>query len=88
MDHQYSSNKSKAQLGHSDKQWEPRIVAELDSGLNKWADSLPSHRKSLLPLSLITYPPLANSMLMGLFRRSALEAGAGGRRVPDAGGHA
>ncbi|PIL25392.1 transcription factor [Ganoderma sinense ZZ0214-1] len=39
----YSSNKSKAQLGHSDQQWEQRIVAELDSGLNKWADSLPSH---------------------------------------------
>ncbi|PIL25380.1 transcription factor [Ganoderma sinense ZZ0214-1] len=39
----YATNKSRAQLGHSDQQWEQRIVAELDSALNKWADSLPSH---------------------------------------------
>ena len=42
---QYSSNKSKVQLARSDQQWEERIVAELDSGLNKWATSLPSHCK-------------------------------------------
>ncbi|KAM5544333.1 hypothetical protein V8D89_001993 [Ganoderma adspersum] len=39
----YATNKSRAQLGHSDQQWEQRIVAELDSALNKWADSLPRH---------------------------------------------
>ena len=49
---QYSSNKSKVQLAHSDQQWEERIVAELDSGLNKWATSLPSHCKLLFPCLL------------------------------------
>ncbi|PIL25443.1 transcription factor [Ganoderma sinense ZZ0214-1] len=39
----YATNKSRAQQGHSDEQWEQRIVAELDSALNNWADSLPSH---------------------------------------------
>ncbi|KAM5544366.1 hypothetical protein V8D89_002026 [Ganoderma adspersum] len=39
----YATNKSKAQLGHADQQWEQRIVADLDSALNKWSDSLPSH---------------------------------------------
>ncbi|KAI1785317.1 fungal-specific transcription factor domain-containing protein [Ganoderma leucocontextum] len=39
----YTTNKSRAQLGQSDQQWEQRIVADLDSALNKWADSLPSH---------------------------------------------
>ncbi|KAM5544389.1 hypothetical protein V8D89_002049 [Ganoderma adspersum] len=39
----YATNKSRAQLGHSDQQWEQRIVAELDSALNQWANSLPSH---------------------------------------------
>ena len=42
---QYATNKSKAQLGHADEQWEQRIVADLDSALNKWSDSLPAHRK-------------------------------------------
>ncbi|KAM5544387.1 hypothetical protein V8D89_002047 [Ganoderma adspersum] len=44
----YATNKSRAQLGHSDQQWEQRIVAELDSALNKWSGSLPSHRCSWL----------------------------------------
>ena len=48
---QYSSNKSKAQLGHSDKQWEQRIVAELDSALNKWVDTVPAHRAFYFGLS-------------------------------------
>ncbi|PIL25452.1 transcription factor [Ganoderma sinense ZZ0214-1] len=39
----YATNKSRAQLGHSDQQWEQRVVTELDSALNKWASSLPSH---------------------------------------------
>ena len=42
---QYATNKSKAQLGHADEQWEQRIVADLDSALNKWSDSLLSHRE-------------------------------------------
>ncbi len=42
---QYATNKSRAQLGRSDEQWEQRIVADLDSALNKWSDSLPSHRE-------------------------------------------
>ncbi|KAI0701458.1 fungal-specific transcription factor domain-containing protein [Cerioporus squamosus] len=39
----YSINKTKPQLGQGDSQWEERIVAELDSSLNKWLDSLPAH---------------------------------------------
>ncbi|PIL25446.1 transcription factor [Ganoderma sinense ZZ0214-1] len=39
----YATNKSRAQLGHADQQWEQRIVADLDSALNKWSDSLPAH---------------------------------------------
>ena len=42
---QYATNKTRAQLGHSDQQWEQRIVAELDSALNQWANSLPPHRE-------------------------------------------
>ncbi len=33
-------------LGKGDRQWEQRIVAELDSALNKWVDSVPAHRAS------------------------------------------
>ncbi|RPD58792.1 hypothetical protein L226DRAFT_539420 [Lentinus tigrinus ALCF2SS1-7] len=39
----YSINRSKLQLGQGDAQWEQRIVAELDSSLNNWLDSLPVH---------------------------------------------
>ncbi|KAM5544335.1 hypothetical protein V8D89_001995 [Ganoderma adspersum] len=39
----YSTNKWRAQLGQSIEQWEQRIVTDLDSALNKWLDSLPSH---------------------------------------------
>ncbi|KZT07889.1 uncharacterized protein LAESUDRAFT_724354 [Laetiporus sulphureus 93-53] len=39
----YSINKSKALLGFVGKQWEQQIVAELDSALNKWVDSVPDH---------------------------------------------
>ena len=56
---QYSTNKSRVQLGHSDQQWEQRIVADLDSALNRWADSLPSHRE--LPASRLS--PLRRSCL-------------------------
>ena len=43
---QYSINKSKALLGFVGQQWEQHIVAELDSALNKWIDSVPDHRQS------------------------------------------
>ncbi|KAG6901652.1 hypothetical protein C0995_009543 [Termitomyces sp. Mi166 len=39
----YSINKSKIMLGFVGKQWEQHIVAELDSALNKWVDSIPDH---------------------------------------------
>ena len=42
---QYSINKSKVMLGFVGPQWEQHIVAELDSALNKWIDSVPDHRK-------------------------------------------
>ena len=46
---QYSINKSKALLGFVGPQWEQHIVAELDSALNKWIDSVPDHRTSTSP---------------------------------------
>ena len=49
---QYSINKSKALLGFVGQQWEQHIVAELDSALNKWIDSVPDHRKSSFCASL------------------------------------
>ncbi|KAI0720409.1 hypothetical protein C8Q72DRAFT_862307 [Fomitopsis betulina] len=39
----YSINKSKALLGFVGHQWEQHIVAEIDSALNKWIDSVPDH---------------------------------------------
>ncbi|EKM58711.1 uncharacterized protein PHACADRAFT_253202 [Phanerochaete carnosa HHB-10118-sp] len=39
----YSINKSKVMLGFVGPQWEQHIVAELDSALNKWIDSVPNH---------------------------------------------
>lgn len=30
---------------NGDQQWEDRIVAELDSELNRWADTVPEHRE-------------------------------------------
>ncbi|KAG8709844.1 hypothetical protein FRC09_000448, partial [Ceratobasidium sp. 395] len=39
----YSINKSKILLGFVGPQWEQHIVAELDSALNKWIDSVPDH---------------------------------------------
>lgn len=39
----YSINKSKILLGFIGPQWEQHIVAELDSALNKWIDSIPYH---------------------------------------------
>ncbi|KAF8813792.1 hypothetical protein BYT27DRAFT_7180557 [Phlegmacium glaucopus] len=37
----YSTKKSKVRSGSIDHEWEHRIVAELDSSLNRWKDSLP-----------------------------------------------
>ncbi|KAK7024381.1 Gypsy retrotransposon integrase-like protein 1 [Paramarasmius palmivorus] len=39
----YCINKSKILLGFAGPQWEQRIVAELDSALNQWVDSVPEH---------------------------------------------
>ncbi|KAH9851367.1 fungal-specific transcription factor domain-containing protein [Lenzites betulinus] len=39
----YSINKSKLLLGFVGHEWEERIVAELDSLLNKWIDTVPDH---------------------------------------------
>ncbi|KIY44293.1 hypothetical protein FISHEDRAFT_51737 [Fistulina hepatica ATCC 64428] len=41
----YSINKSKVMLGFVGDRWEQQIVAELDSALNKWVDSVPDHLK-------------------------------------------
>jgi hypothetical protein len=37
-------------LGFVGQQWEQHIVAELDSALNKWIDSVPDHRTQLSTL--------------------------------------
>ena len=42
----YATKKSKIRSGLIGNEWEHRIVAELDSSLNKWKDSLPEVRKS------------------------------------------
>ncbi|KAJ3558753.1 hypothetical protein NM688_g738 [Phlebia brevispora] len=39
----YSISKSKAKLGHAVFEWEERTVAELDSSLNGFMDSVPEH---------------------------------------------
>ncbi|KAF7310165.1 Zn(2)-C6 fungal-type domain-containing protein [Mycena indigotica] len=39
----YGLSKAKALLAHRDDAWEEHIVAELDSALNGWVDSIPAH---------------------------------------------
>ncbi|KAI0372641.1 hypothetical protein BV20DRAFT_963680 [Pilatotrama ljubarskyi] len=39
----YSLRKSRTMLGNDHEQWEERIVAELDSELNRWIDTVPDH---------------------------------------------
>ncbi|KAI1791324.1 fungal-specific transcription factor domain-containing protein [Ganoderma leucocontextum] len=39
----YTINKSKLILGYVGPEWKQRIVAELDSSMNKWLDTIPSH---------------------------------------------
>ncbi|KAI0629105.1 fungal-specific transcription factor domain-containing protein [Trametes polyzona] len=41
----YGIRKSQARFGQGEQQWQERVVAELDSSLNKWADSVPAHLK-------------------------------------------
>ena len=80
---QCATNKSRAQLVNSDREWEQRAVAELDSALNKWTDSLPSYCK----LRVSTCPPgfsvahrcCLNTNCYG----SALESRRGERAAPD-----
>lgn len=57
----YSINKSKALLGFVGQQWEQHIVAELDSALNKWVDSVPDY---------LRWDPHREDLL--LFRQSAI----------------
>ena len=42
---QYTINKSKLLLGFIGPHWKQRVVAELDSALNKWVDTIPPHRE-------------------------------------------
>jgi hypothetical protein len=44
----YSTKKSRILSGLVGEEWERRVVTQLDSSLNGWKDSLPSHRESLL----------------------------------------
>ncbi|KAF9646992.1 hypothetical protein BDM02DRAFT_2831037 [Thelephora ganbajun] len=39
----YSTKKSRVVLGYVGKRWEQRILATLDSALNKWMDTVPEH---------------------------------------------
>ncbi|KAK7043157.1 Gypsy retrotransposon integrase-like protein 1 [Paramarasmius palmivorus] len=39
----YSGSRSRMLLGLADHEWEQRMVAELDSALNQWVDSIPDH---------------------------------------------
>ncbi|KAF7345892.1 Zn(2)-C6 fungal-type domain-containing protein [Mycena venus] len=39
----YSLNKTKRLLAYRDQAWEEHIVAEMDSALNGWIDSIPAH---------------------------------------------
>ncbi|KAI0644251.1 fungal-specific transcription factor domain-containing protein [Trametes meyenii] len=41
----YAIGRSRARFGNGDHLWRQRIVAELDSLLNQWADSVPEHLK-------------------------------------------
>ncbi|KAI9063836.1 hypothetical protein FKP32DRAFT_1592070 [Trametes sanguinea] len=41
----FSIRKTRTQLVNGDQQWEERVVAQLDSELNKWLDSIPEHLK-------------------------------------------
>lgn len=40
-------------MGYQGDQWEPKVVAELDSALNKWEASIPQFRASFLSLAVL-----------------------------------
>ena len=44
---QYTINKSKLILGYVGPEWKQRVIAEIDSSMNKWLDTVPAHRKTL-----------------------------------------
>ena len=50
----YSISRSKVLLGYVGPQWQQAIVAQLDSALNKWVDSIPDHCKSFYYTSTTT----------------------------------
>ena len=66
---QYSTNKSRGQPGQSDQQWEQGVVADLDSALNKWSDSLPSHRE---PPRVFPLPPSVLSLEWGALQYAGI----------------
>ena len=39
-------------MGIGDTEWYEKAVMELDSALNKWLDSVPEHRKSILSIAV------------------------------------
>lgn len=47
LSYQYSINKSNTNAGRLGHEWEVQAVSELDSALNQFIDSIPSHRESL-----------------------------------------
>ena len=49
----YSINRSKVLLGYVGPQWQQTVVAQLDSALNKWADSIPDHCEPLISTLVI-----------------------------------
>lgn len=51
----YSTKKGKALSGMVGAEWEQRIVAELDSSLNKWKDSIPAFCEYLFTAPAIMY---------------------------------
>ena len=63
VDAQYSTNKSKALLGFVGSQWEERIVAELDSAMNAWIDSVPHHREQPTAVHLQSTDSISYSTL-------------------------
>jgi hypothetical protein len=50
----YGSKKSKILLGWDGPDWEQRAVADLDSAMNDFVDSIPLHRKSQVASSSYT----------------------------------
>ncbi|CAE6426439.1 unnamed protein product [Rhizoctonia solani] len=63
----YSINKSKILLGFVGPQWEQHIVAELDSALNKWIDSVPDHYTD--PSAVYPFAARSCSHVLDLQRR-------------------